>query len=225
MTAQMTESVQNTVSNDVVSIEAIKKAFIKINEQHAANEPINPDMATEERVEAIKRVIAPLEFEYKTKVQVVVGSVGGLDAHSVAQLQDGQIKLVASLIKNDKQALYAFYLGVRGLLALPSYLEKLGEPVIQQIYDGLDDEQLNTLANISHLKTTDQPNQVVETYLAHLASLNITLSFFDRRNSWQRSLVRKLYPKLKWTAEDLQYVITCAVNKWVAKQKKLAKKN
>lgn len=225
MTAQMTESVQKTVSDDVVSIEAIKKAFIKINEQHAANEPVNPEMATEERVEAIKRAIAPLEFEYKTKVQVVVGPVGGLDTDSIAQLQDGQVKLIASLIQNDKHAHDAFYLGVRGLLALPAYLDRLGETVIQQIYAGLDEEQLNTLMNISHLKAMDQPQQVVQTYLAHLASLNIALSFFDRRNSWQRSLVRKLYPKLRWTAEDLQYIITCAVNKWVAQQKRAAKKN
>jgi len=223
MTAALTSRTDAIDATDLVSIESIKKAFIRLNERVAANEAVNLPLADDAHVEAIKRAIAPAEFEYKTKVQVVVGAVGGLDQSAPAQVQNGKVKLLANLIKNDKQALDAFYLGVRGLLALPLQLDRLGNHSIQQIFAGLNEEQLTTLTTISDLDATDDPRLVVETYLAYLASLNIKLSFFDRRNSWQRSLLRKLYPKLKWTAEDLQYLILNASKRWVKQQLKARK--
>ena len=223
MTAALTSRSDAIDATDLVSIESIKKAFIRLNERVAANEAVNLPLADDAHVEAIKRAIAPAEFEYKTKVQVVVGAVGGLDQSAPAQVQNGEVKLLANLIKNDKQALDAFYLGVRGLLALQLQLDRLGNHSIQQIFAGLNEEQLTTLTIISDLKATDDPRLVVETYLAYLASLNIKLSFFDRRNSWQRSWVRKVYPKLKWTAEDLQYLILNASKRWVKQQLKARK--
>lgn len=225
MTAALPESHAVTGSTELVSIESIKKAFIRLNEGMAANEAVNLPLASESQVESIKRAIAPLEFHYKTKVQVVVGAVGGLNQSSPAQIQDGQVKLLANLIANDKQAQDAYLLGVRGLLAMPLYLKGLGSRVVQSIYDGLDEEQLNTLKNISSIESLEDPVMVVETYLSYLASLNISLSFFDRRNSWQRGWVRKFYPQLQWTAEDLQYLIFKAVNKWIKHQAKTKQKN
>ena len=220
MTAALPESQVQASTADLVSIESIKKAFIRLNEQVAANEPLNLSVADEGRVESIKRAIAPLEFEYKTKVKVVVGAVGGLNQYAPAQIQDGEVKLLANLIGNDKQAEDAFFLGVRGLQAVSQYIESINGRVIQQIFDGLEEEQLNTLKNISTLNDASDAKVVVATYLAYLASLNIQLSYFDRRNCWQRNVVRKFYPKLKWSAEDLQYLISGAVKCWIKQQSK-----
>lgn len=206
---------QTTETAEIISIESIKKAFIGLHEVLAANEPLNTLYADESHVERVKRAIAPLEFQFKTKVNVVVGAVGGLAEGAVVQLKDDKVFLLANLLENEKQADDAYYLGVRGYLATKGYLAGLSDQVITQIFNGLSDEQKACLTTLS-----DDKRETVTAYLSHLAMLNIRLSFFDRRNSWQRALVRKVYPKLAWSTEDLHYLILQAERRWVKAQKK-----
>lgn len=209
---------QTTESVDIISIESIKKAFIGLHEVLAANEPINTVYADESHVERVKRAIAPLEFQFKTKVNVVVGAVGGLNDNAAVQLKDGKLFLLANLLRNEKQADDAYFLGVRGYLATKSFVEQASGALVDQIYAGLTDEQKACLSDLS-----EDRKETVCAYLSHLAMLNIRPSFYERRNSWQRALVRKVYPTLSWTTEDLHYLILQAERRWLKAQKKSQK--
>ncbi len=204
---------------DIVSIDTIKKAFIQQHQLPAANQPHSNSVASADRVEAIKRVIAPLEHAFNTSVKVVAQAVADCPRQGSTQVHQGEAILVANGIHNDQQAHDQFYLAVVGSLAVPRYLSKKSDETIQRIYESLSQEQISLIMGLHQIESEHKLNEVVSYYLAMLASMSLTPSFHDRRNSFQRNLLRQCYPKLKWTNLDLHYLILKAKKRWVKRRK------
>jgi hypothetical protein len=200
----------NTARIQVVadlSIEVIKKAFIKRHQVEAANEHPILKAAVNSHVEAVKRWIAPLEFKQGVKAQVLNCANPGMSEDASAQVVDDKLLILANCIENEKQARDVFVYGAIGLVAIPEYLVKLGETAIEQIYNSLSHDQLESVSSQFGALVASDRRLVVGLHLADLATLDVKPTFLERRDSWQRQLVRKLYSKLNWTSHDLHYLI------------------
>jgi len=204
---------------DIVSIDTIKKAFIQQHQLPAANQPHNNSVASADRVEAIKRAIAPLECAFNTSVKVVAQALVDCPRQGSVQIHEGKAILIANGIHNDQQAHDQFYLAVVGLLAVPHYLDKRSDKTIQRIYESLSQDQKNLIVNLHQIEGEHKVSEMVSHYLAQLASMSLTPSFHDRRNSFQRNLLRLCYPKIKWNNLDLHYLILQAKKSWIRKNK------
>ena len=204
MTVALPESI-NAV--DLISIESIKKALIEQHQMCAANDqPVLPK-ASAGYIETVKRWIAPVEFKTGIKANVLPCAESGMQEDSVAQVKNGTLYLLANCIQNEKQAIDVFIYGAIGLMAVPAYLDKLGSGAIDQIRSSVPADHLQAMAAQFGDEVMCDSRLVVELYLAELAALGVTPSFFERRDSWQRNIVRKLYNKLKWQSHDLHYLV------------------
>ena len=220
MTQVMPEPLTSPTPTEIISIDTIKKAFIQQHQLPAANQPHNDSMASAHRVEAIKRAIAPLEHAFNTSVNVAAQAVADGSQQESVQIHHGKAILLANGIHNDQQAYDQFYLAVVGLLAVPHCLNKKSKKTIKQIYESLSQEQKSLMMSLQKTDEEHKESEIVACYLARLASMNLTPSFHERRNSFQRGLLRLCYPKLKWSNLDLHYLILQARKKWVNKKNK-----
>ena len=198
---------QSTNEADLISIESIKKALIEQHQMSAANEQSVLPRASAEHIEVVRRWISSAEFSLGVKASVLPCAEAGMQEDSVAQVKDGQLFLLANCIQNEKQARDVFIYGSIGLMAIPNYLNKLGAESIRQILATISSDQLKAMSAQFSEQVMADDRLVVELYLADLAALGVTPSFFERRDSWQRNLVRKLYSKLKWQSHDLHYLV------------------
>jgi hypothetical protein len=195
-----------------LSIDVIKKAFIKRHQFQAANEQPLAMAATNNHIEAVKRWIAPLEFELNLKANVISCANPGMSEDAAAQVVGGELFILANTVHNEKQARDVFTYGSVGLIVIPKYLAKKGNSVIEQIHSGLTGDQMEALA--STCGDIADKRSLIQLYLADLATLRVTPSFIERRESWQRQLVRKVYSGLAWKSNDLHYLIHRAVRSW-----------
>jgi hypothetical protein len=195
-----------------LSIEVIKKAFIKRHQFEAANEQPLALAATSNHTEAVKRWIAPLEFRHKLKAMVIRCANPGMSEDAAIQVVNGELFILANTVHNEKQARDIFTYGCVGLIIIPKYLAKKGERVIEQIYNGLNDDQMEGLTHTCG--DSIDKRSFIQLYLADLATLTVTPTFIERRDSWQRQLVRKVYSGLVWKSNDLHYLIHRAVRAW-----------
>jgi len=196
-----------------LSIDSIKQDFIQLNARQAANEQFPLTLANDEQVRQVKVWVQDQERELGKKVRVVAGKEA-LPLESASLVLDGAPGLVlegeyllfANCITTHKQAMDAYEYVVVGLCALPNYLGKSQSAVCASISNSLNDEQ-NLYINKRFKVDKEQPKIAVMSYLAEVAALAITPTFLQRRESWQRSWVRKLYPALAWTGTDIHYLI------------------
>jgi hypothetical protein len=195
-----------------LSIEVIKKAFIKRHQFQAANEHPLTVAATNDHVEAVKRWIAPLEFDHNFKANVINCAKPGMSEEAATQVVSGELFILANIVNNEKQARDIYTYGCVGLIIIPKYLAKKSERVIKQIHSGLTEDQMENLAKTCG-ETIDMRSLIL-LHLADLATLMITPTFIERRDSWQRQLVRKVYPRLAWRSNDLHYLIYRAIRDW-----------
>jgi len=195
-----------------LQIDAIKKAFIASNQLPAANDPEVTEPSDMGHVEAIYRWLAPLEFEYAVKVKVVTHAEGGLTSGVAAQVKQGQVYFLANCISSEKQARDLYRFAVIGLLAVPQYLER--KPgLVSSLYNGLTDDQKEVIANRYGLSDEIDQEMLVKLYLAELSALDVTPTFYERRDSFQRSIVRRVWSKLAWNSTDIHYVLYRAAKK------------
>ena len=192
------------VSN--ISIETIKKALIKQYQLEAANDQVVPPIATSDYVEVVRRWIAPCEFSLSIKATVLACAKPGMTEAS-AQVIDNQLYILANHLENEKQARDILIFGAVGLMAIPKYLSRFNESSLEAIYNALPSDQLETMHKAYGEQVALNKALAVQLYLAELATLDVVPSFYERRDSWQRMLVRKLYPKLKWQSHDFQYLV------------------
>lgn len=190
-----------------LSIEAIKKAFIQMHQQEAANDQAVKPKADTEHLEAVKRWIAPCEFQVGLKAQVLSCAKPGMAEDAPAQLVDGCLVLLANCLENEKQARDVYTYGAIGLVSIPAYLKKYNEQDISAIYESLPSDQIESMVLEFGDVITNNQRLAVELYLADLATLSVEPSFYERRDSWQRRLLRKLYSSLAWKSHDLHYLV------------------
>lgn len=193
--------------NDVsdISIETIKKALIKQHQLEAANDQVVSPAASLEHVEAVKRWVAPCEFAIGKKAKVLGCAESGMLESVAVQLVDGQLFILANCVENEKQARDMFLYGSIGLIAVPRFLERFNDNAIGFLYSSLPEEQVEAM---SLLYGADlDKSLMVKLYLASLVTLDVEPSFYEKRDSWQRMLLRKVLPKLKWQSHDFQYLV------------------
>ena len=196
-----------------LSIDSIKQDFIQLNARQAANEQFPLTLANDEQVRLVKVWVQDQERELGKKVKVVAGKEAlsvesaSLALHGAPGLVlEGECLLFANCIATHKQAMDAYEYVVVGLGALPNYLGKSQSVVCASISKSLNDEQALYIKK-RFKADKEQPQIAVMNYLAEVAALAITPTFLQRRESWQRSWVRKLYPALTWTGTDIHYLI------------------
>ncbi|QIZ84252.1 hypothetical protein HF888_08430 [Bermanella marisrubri] len=189
-----------------LEISAIKKAFISNNLLPAANDEPILSRASQEHVERIHRWIAPLEFRLGVKARVIPCAEADLVEGVAAQIKQDQVVLLANCIQSEKQALDVFRFAAVGLLAVPRYLQKK-DRIVRTIYQGLSDEQIELIASRYGISGSQTEEMVVKLYLAELSALDVEPSFFERRDAFQRRLVRLVWPKLGWKSHESHYVI------------------
>ncbi len=196
-----------------LSIDSIKQDFIKLNERLAANEQFSLTLASDEHVRQVKVWVQDQERELGKKVRVVAGKETLPEASACQVINgapglvlDAEYILFANCIATHKQAMDAYEYVVVGLCALPKYLGKSQELVCANMALSLNDEQTLYIKQ-RFAGSSQDPLLAVMSYLAEVAALAITPTFIQRRESWQRSWVRKLYPKLGWSGTDIHYLI------------------
>lgn len=219
MSQLMPEAPPSQQETDIISIDTIKKAFIEQHQRPAANQSRSDASASAERIEAIKRAIAPLEHAFNTPVKVAARAMDDCPRQGSIQIHQDQAILLANGIYNDLQAHNQFYLAVVGYLAVPHYLAKKGQKTIKQVYQSLSQEQKSLIESLHSINDAQKESDIVGHYLAQLASMNLSLNFLSRRDSFQRSILRLFIPKLKWSNQDLHYLILQAKKKWIKKEK------
>ena len=192
-----------------ISINSIKQDFIKLNQMDAANEQFTRVLADEAHVRQVKMWVQDQERELGIKVQVEA-CMQAAEFSAPGMIQKGNCILFASHINTHKQAMDAFEYVVVGLKALPEYMAGSKERICAAIFSGMGSEQTEYICkrfNVEHAQ------QGMMLYLAEVAGLNITPTFLERREGWQRSIMRKLYPKLGWTPTDIHCLIHRARNR------------
>ncbi|NVK38646.1 MAG: hypothetical protein HWE18_12035 [Gammaproteobacteria bacterium] len=191
-----------------LSIEDIKKAFIQLNQLPAANDQVIRHEAAPDHVIRVKDWLQDLERELGVKAKVVASpSVLDLSVMAPAAVVDGEPVLFANYINNQKIALDAFEYVAVGLLAV----ERLGLDTrfFLRIFQDLSQDQREFLSHRHDLDVNQENDQelMVKLYLADLAALNVELTWLERREAWQRQLVRLVYPKLAYSSLDLHYLL------------------
>jgi hypothetical protein len=104
-------------------------------------------------------------------------------------------------------ALDVFEYAVVGLLGVERLLKD--EKTSLRLFADLNQDTQEYLAKRYQLSLdkTEDKVLVLKMYLADLASLNIRLTWLERREAWQRQCVRLFYPKLKFESLDLHYLL------------------
>ncbi len=195
-----------------LSIDSIKQDFIKLNARPAANEQLSPGLADDEHVRQVKVWVQDQERELGIKVAVVAGlesftgDIASINIGAPGVLEQGQGILFANCIKSHKQAMDAYEYVVVGLASLPRLMAASQDRICGQIAVNLASEQVEYIEKRFNVSMTE-PQAAIMPYLADLAALAIKPSFVQRRESWQRSWLRKVIPKLVWTATDIHYLI------------------
>ena len=199
---------QSVVDALPVNIESIKKAFIQLNQLPAANEQITRSPAEAAHVMRVKDWLQDLERDLGIKAKVVASPNDcGLSLNTPAAVVNDEAIMFANYIDNQKTALDAFEYVTVGLLGVQRLLD--GSQLYLRIFNELDEETKEYMAN-SHQLDLNQPDDcslLVKLYLAGLASLNVRLTWLERRDAWQRRVLRMVYPKLKMTSLDLHYLL------------------
>ncbi len=195
-----------------LSIDSIKQDFIKLNARPAANEQFSPGLADDEHVRQVKVWVQDQERELGIKVLVVAGlesfsgDITSINIGAPGIISQGQAILFANSINSHKQAMDAYEYVVVGLSSLPRLMASAKARICGQIAENLASEQVDYIEKRFNVSMTD-PQSAIMPYLADLAALAIKPTFVQRRESWQRSWLRKVMPKLVWTATDIQYLI------------------
>lgn len=186
---------------EIVTIDAIKQALIANNQQTiAANEA--PLLDADHR-NLVKSWMQHCERLMGVKVQVELAQ-----AHPIkpAVCRDGQVVIYANHILSAQQAVLSYHYGVVGLYQVANKLAgKQG--LVTSMYRDLPAAALIALQQYMSPAELDNKEAVLVEYLAQLAQLQVNPTWVQRRESWQRAVLRKVYPKLKWTSEDLHYFI------------------
>ena len=204
------------------SIDAIKKAFIELNQLPASNEAKRPNSLELARVQAY---LAPKEKLYGISVSLK-DSLTEVDLSTVRPAYEG----VAAVMRGDKvvvlldavhdhaQTLQAYDYGVVGLKALPGFVPKI-KGFWMQLSQSMTEPQLELLTKRYGLNLEDkqQHQLALEFYMADSAAVGVVPTFLERREAWQRAMVRKFYPSLDWSSNDLHYLLH-RVRKQLAKQ-------
>lgn len=196
------------VDSSHIDIEAIKKAFIQINQLPAANEQLTRPAVDEVHVSRVKDWVQDLERELGFKAKVASSpSEYGLSVNTPAAVVGDEAILFANYIDNQKMALDAFEYVTIGLLGVQRLLD--GSGMFERIFNDLDADTQEYMAKNHDLDLDQADDRVllVKLYLAGLASLNVRLTWLERRDAWQRQLLRMVYPKLKMTSLDLHYLL------------------
>ncbi len=195
-----------------LSIDSIKQDFIKLNARPAANEQLPPVLASEEHMRQVKVWVQDQERELGIKVTVVAGLDAMTDGNKALNkgvpgtIEQGQAILFANCINSHKQAMDAYEYVVVGLGALPRVVSASQGKVCEQIAHNLASDQIEYIEKRFNVSMSE-PQLAIMAYLADVAALAIKPTFVQRRESWQRSWLRKLSPKLIWTATDIHYLI------------------
>ncbi len=201
-------------------IASIKQAYIEQNQrvelsgQKAANGSFMEKLADDGHLETVKRWVQQAERDCVIEVRVVAGvetleSTTGVAQATPGTANKGEFILFANRISTHKQAEDAYGYVVCGLGFLPQYLGKQMSAVCMQILRNLSMQQQNYSERTYGF---DQNNEATLTsavmqYLAGLSHLSICPTGLQRREGFQRSLVRKLYSKLEWNSDDIHYLI------------------
>ncbi len=195
-----------------LSIDSIKQDFIKLNARPAANEQFSPGLADDEHVRQVKVWVQDQERELGIKVTVVAGlesftgDTESINSGAPGAIKQGQAVLFANCIKSHKQAMDAYEYVVVGLTALPRLVTTSQARLCGQIATNLASDQIEYIEKRFNVSMND-PQMAIMPYLAGLAALAIKPTFVQRRESWQRSWLRKVNPKLVWTATDIHHLI------------------
>lgn len=200
----------------IENVESIKKGFIELNRLPEKAVSFACVEVDEARKLEIKRWLAERVKEYG----VVVGVASGLHALNLdvirpayksvsAILDSNEPVILANAITSHASVEQAYDYAVVGLQGVPQYLASRMKSLWVQLYDGLSEPQRDLLVRRYglNLEESEQRQMALEFYLADLAELNVELSFLQRRESWQRQLVRQFYPSLGWSSQDLHYVL------------------
>ncbi len=206
----------------VLSIDVIKKAFIQLNQLDAKIEQQSRAIACDSHVKQVKVWLQDQERELGIKVEVVASLDCLTEAQQTVLLLDApgtvaadRYIMFASDIESHQQAINAYEYIVVGLGCLPKVLTSKQKKVCMQIYRSLHDDQQAYLETRFDLQSQDDHSisSAVMSYLAEVSALAIKPVFAQRRDSWQRNLVRKLYPALPWTPTDIHCLIHSARKK------------
>ena len=198
------------------NIEAIKKAFIQIHQSpiDAANDQLIRPPASPEHVLHVKDWLQDLERELGIKAKVLATSskVNTYVAAPAAVIGNEPV-IFANYADNQKLALDALEYVAVGLLGIQRLIKD--SKVFLRIFEDIDPDTREYMAKRNELDLTKPTQQelLVKLYLAGLASLNIKLTWLERREAWQRQMVRLVYPKLKMNSLDLHYLLLKARRK------------
>lgn len=191
-----------------VDIEAIKKAFIQMHELPAANEQLSRVAVDQAHVLRVKDWLQDLERQLGVKAKVVASAQDcGLSIDAPAAVMNDEAIIFADHIHHQKMALDVFEYAVVGLLGVERLLKD--DQTSLRLFRDLPIATQEFLAKRYQLSLEDIEHKVlvVKMYLADLASLNIRLTWLERREAWQRQWVRLFYPKLKFESLDLHYLL------------------
>lgn len=191
-----------------VDIEAIKKAFIQMHELPAANEQLSRVAVDQAHVLRVKDWLQDLERQLGVKAKVVASAQDcGLSIDAPAAVMNDEAIIFADHIHHQKMALDVFEYAVVGLLGVERLLKD--DQTSLRLFRDLPIATQEFLAKRYQLSLEDTEHKVlvVKMYLADLASLNIRLTWLERREAWQRQWVRLFYPKLKFESSDLHYLL------------------
>lgn len=195
---------------EIVTIDAIKQALIANSKPVlAANE--SPLLGVE--LGAGHRNLVKSWVQHCERLMGVKVDVELVQSHNVAPSQavvseDGVI-IYANRIATAQQAVLAYHYGVVGLLKVGSLLAGKSS-LIETMLRDIPQSALDGIIQ-SHFQGVQISKEgLLVEYLAQLAQLQVAPTWVQRRESWQRSVLRKLYPKLKWTSDDLHYFIYSA---------------
>ncbi len=208
MNQPMVVSQETTAPLAVLSIEDIKKAFIQLHQLPAANDQITRADASAEHVVRVKDWLQDLERELGVKAKVVASPQAvGLAITTPAAVVNDEPVLFANFIDNQKIALDVFEYVAVGLLGV----QRLGlkDELFLAIFRDLSQDQREFLAHRHDLDINNPQDQalLVKLYLADIAALNVTLTWLERREAWQRQVLRLVYPKLGYRSLDLHYLL------------------
>jgi hypothetical protein len=200
----------------VESVEAIKKGFIELNRLPEKPVILDQDDIDGVRLAEINRWLAERVKEYGIQFNLVSG-LHSLSAEAIRPAYMGVVGvldgdrsvILANTITSHASAIQAYDYVVVGLKSTPIYIEARLKSLWGQLFESLDEPQRDLLIRRYGVNLADpqQRQMVLEFYMADLAVLNVKLSFLQRRDSWQRQIVRTFYPSLKWSSQDLHYVL------------------
>lgn len=191
-----------------VNIEAIKKAFIQLHQLPAANEQVVRETVDATHVMQVKDWLQDLERELGVKAKVVASAKEcGVSVDAPAAVINDEAVIFANHIHHQKMALDVFEYAVVGLLGVERLLKD--EKTSLRLFADLNQDTQEYLAKRYQLSLDKAQDKVLvlKMYLADLASLNIRLTWLERREAWQRQWVRLFYPKLKFESLDLHYLL------------------